>query len=189
MRLRNKKTGEIRTLNSDYKDGKIHLAGERDLLGELCYGSLEELCEEWDDAPEEKKYGGKVPGLYECYFAISDDGIVYTDQFDPKVNRHSERFESGSAFWTEEEAEKELARRKAYVILEEDIKGFKPDWKNYNEEKHFVCYDYDLDKFGFCLSYHRKGGNKLYFATEEDAKASVKAHEKEWKTWLGVEDE
>lgn len=55
MKFRNKKTGEIRTLYDGYKDGKIHLAGESDLLGKLCYDSLKELCEDWEDVPEKTR--------------------------------------------------------------------------------------------------------------------------------------
>jgi len=35
---------------------------------------------------------------------------------------------------------------------------------------------------------HTHQEHKIYFATPEDAKASIKAHEKEWKTYLGVEE-
>lgn len=95
----------------------------------------------------------------------------------------------GSLFLTIEEAKKELARRKAKQILLRDTKGFKPNWKNLKQAKWYVSYfcndeTLEIDTFGgsdaFC---------EIYFANEQDAKSSIKAHEKEWKTYLGVKDE
>lgn len=99
----------------------------------------------------------------------------------------------GNAFLTEEEAKKELAHRKVKAILERDTKGFKPDWgkPNATEDKwiytiyyshricQLVCNGYAVNQFP-C---------DIWFTTEEDAEASIKAHEKEWKIYLGVENE
>jgi len=47
---------------------------------------------------------------------------------------------AGNVLLTREEAEHEVARRKAKVILERDTKGFKPDWSNdgIDEMKYFI---------------------------------------------------
>lgn len=188
MKFCNKKTGEIRTLYDDYKDGKIHLAGESDLLGKLCYNSLKELCEDWEDAPQEKKYGGRVPESLDGYYYIDDDGSLQTQVW-AETRYDIGRFECGNGFWTKEETEKELARRKAYVILKEDTKGFKPNWKNNDEEKYHVLYSHDLGRFSIGWNRQLNGGEKLYFATEEDAEASIEAHRQLWLDYLGIEEE
>lgn len=91
--------------------------------------------------------------------------------------------EVGNVFLTGEEAEKELARRKAKQVLLRDTKGFKPDWPGCSVQ---VYYDYDkhlLDYGRFSLN-----DGTLRFATEEDATASIETHEKEWKIYLGAEE-
>lgn len=96
--------------------------------------------------------------------------------------------EIGNVFLTREAAEKELARRKAKTILERDAKGFKPDWTANNQNKHivFYCHKHCHLCTDFWSTYN---AGDMYFATREDAEASIKAHEKEWKIYLGVEGE
>lgn len=113
-----------------------------------------------------------------------NESIIYSTHF---LTGNDAYRNLGLAFLTKEEAEKELARRKARAILERDTKGFKPDWKECN--------------FGYSVSYEVMNKNPHFevlwaewvdetirFATEEDAQASIKAHEKEWKIYLGVEE-
>lgn len=101
--------------------------------------------------------------------------------------RESLMVETGSVFLTREKGEKELARSKAKVILERDTKGFKPDWKNGDQYKWYVLWDYSHLEFRTYAHYCEKGAY-IYFATQEDAKASIKAHPKEWKAYLRVEE-
>lgn len=101
--------------------------------------------------------------------------------------RESLMVETGSIFLTREKGEKELARRKAKVILERDTKGFKPDWKDYRQTKVYVLYNYMAQDFSI-YTHREESGSHIYFATQEDASASIKVHEKEWKIWLGVEE-
>ena len=174
MKLRNKKTGEIKNINHGhvllhFNDGETK-----------CIKSINQLNEDWEDYEEPKEY----------WCIDWDGGINHIDLLgNPEGDHEEKKKQIGNYFETREEAEKELARRKAYVILKEDTKGFKPDWKNENEKKYYVVYDYGSDKFVSEWREVYNGGEKLYFATQEDAEASVKAHEKDWKTWLGVKYE
>lgn len=124
----------------------------------------------------------------DLYHAIASDGFI-TTEICRSHNRHETdmRIAIGNAFLTKEEAEKELNRRKAKVILEHDTKGFKPDWSN-DYDKYEVYYDYEYEElyvnYYTVYSSHRS----LWFASKEDAEASIKTHEKEWKTYLGVEE-
>ena len=135
---------------------------------------------------EMEKYGGIVPRKGDTYWYIRSYGDVVDDiwlgcEWDIR------RFESGSAFWAKEEAEKELARRKAYVILKEDTKGFKPDWESL-DTKWFVGYSRSLGGKLRPDWTQRDSAGVLYFSSMEDAAASIEAHEKEWRAWLGVEE-
>ena len=188
MRLKDKKTNGVLTV-------KLILTaceGLEDHEVETLYGepiTLKTLNKYCVDAPEEKKYGGRVPKRGDKYWYVSSSAqIVGTTWYSSDCDKGT--FECGSAFWTEEEAEKEAKRRKAYMILKEDTKEFAPEWTNGNQPKYLVVYDYyndmlDVDRV-WCW---KTNGWGLYFATKEDAEASIKAHPSEWKTWLGAEDE
>lgn len=146
-----------------------------------------ELLDEWFEKIEEKKYGGRVREEGDACWYIDEEGDTIEDCWMP-TELQLIIYKAGNIFWTKEEAERELARRKAYVILKEDTKGFKPDWKDSSKRKYIVCYDYELKRLAMATFLCSKV-SELVFATEEDAQASIKAHKKEWKTWLGVEDE
>lgn len=175
MRLKIRKTGEI---ISD-EEAKSRFAG---------YDSLAEFNEVYEDAPEEKKYGGRVPKEMDRYFVICSEGEITAARW----NNHfidKNRFAAGSAFWTREEAEKELARRKAYVILKEDTKGFKPDWEDSDKRKYYVEYDWRCAELTTNLAWALQDGTGLYFATREDARDSIKAHRQQWLDYLCVKEE
>lgn len=93
----------------------------------------------------------------------------------------------GGIFLTEEDCWKNIEWENAKQVLLRDTKGFKPDW-DVNTTKYEVYYDYFEDKLSigsYCSSVAHRD---LWFATEEDAEESIRHHEKEWKTYLGVEE-
>ncbi len=91
----------------------------------------------------------------------------------------------GLILLTKEEAERDISRRLAREVLLNDTKGFKPDWNNHSQEKTLVYYDSD-DKTLKIVQWSVNAFGGIYFANEEDAEASIKTHEKEWKVYLGV---
>lgn len=106
------------------------------------------------------------------------------------VNVYKPERECGDVFLTREEAEKELARRKAKQILLRDTKGFKPDWKEIWRKDEQV-YSVDCSQRYHKLFIQYANDNiyaGIWFKTAEDAEASIKAHEREWKIYLGVEE-
>ena len=112
MRLRNKKTGEIGELN--YCGGFIQVIGIKSVTGD--YTSLDELTDDWEDAPEEpKEYWGidytscRKGGIEE--FTYDNDNI---DEFNKSI---------GNYFETKEEAEKAVEKLKAWKRLKD--KGFR----------------------------------------------------------------
>lgn len=93
----------------------------------------------------------------------------------------------GDIFLTRTEAERELARRKAKQILLRDTKGFKPDWGDTEQDKWYVAYHtYDSGELTAELKLGFNYGGPV-FGSYNDARKSIKTHEKEWKIYLGVE--
>lgn len=184
-KIKDLRSGEV--FNGEFWIAKIE-DGRRELLDEL---DVPEDLAGYEIIVEEKKYGGRAPKRNDRYWYIDAEGYIQSAVWG-NIDIHltgadEKRFECGSAFWTEEEAEKELARRKAYVILKEDTKGFVPDWNDNDERKYFVGYRWGK---GLVVDHNLRHQwlEGPYFATGEDARASIKVHEKEWKTWLGVEE-
>lgn len=144
------------------------------------------IIKDWfEEIPEQPKTVWNLEKGDRHYF-IGGDGYIDDAAWDGDEIDELHR-SMGNVFLTREDAEKEVARREAKVILERDTKGFRPDWKDDNQPKYGVKFNKAVDElsvqveYAFCFAL-------MYFATEGDAEASIKAHEKEWKIYLGVED-
>ena len=88
-----------------------------------------------------------------------------------------------------EEAEKRKRQIEAEYILRQYTKGFVPDWSDRSEQKWYCFFNYgykDIVIYDSYNNYHNQ--HMLYFATEEDAKASVKNHRKEWLEYFGIKE-
>lgn len=158
-------------------------------------GHFPNILKDWFeevDAPN----GRWEPKVGDKYWHINayNNGVGTTtwcgDDIDRAVN------ENGNVFRTEEDAEKAVRWLKARKVLFDDAKGFKPNWKDEKERKWSVYWDWgwteeDGYRFeGLDADYDvlEVYGPGPYFATKEDAEASIKAHEKWWKIYLGVEE-
>lgn len=98
------------------------------------------------------------------------------------------RYSIGNYFKTEEEAKKAVEWLKAFTVLRDDTKGFKPDWWNCDKEQWVVEYR-PHDDVQLVADYYRYVQNGvIYFATKDDALESIKKHEREWKIYYGVEE-
>lgn len=118
MRLRNKKTGEIKDVESlghekslrDKYGPQITLSWntEYENLGECrTYNSLAELNEEWEDYKEPKEYW-----YIDCYGMVIRS-LVNDNEWDER------RKEIGNYFETKEEAEKAVEKLKAWKRLKD----------------------------------------------------------------------
>lgn len=144
------------------------------------------LTDWFEEIPERPKTVWDLKEGDECYriMILSNGPTVVHTTWDESLE-HVRAM--GLISTNQEEAEKELARRKAKQILLQDTKGFKPDWNNGEQMKYCVLYtSYSKQLRVEDHSAHHYG--LINFATKEDAEASIKAHEKEWKTYLGVDD-
>lgn len=129
-----------------------------------------------------------VPAYGEGYWYIADTDGVGTTVWTGHRTIDKYRLAIGNVFRTKEDAEKALEWLKARKILFDDAKGFKPNWSNISQDKYAVTFS--TREALPCVEY--TSGIFLmhcgpYFATREDAEASVKAHKKEWMIYLGVE--
>ncbi len=179
-------------------DGGFYIDSEGNLMyrasdaGETVYPAPvlvrhPEILKDWfEEIPEEPKTVLDLKAGDKCYI-MNDVGelsehIWYDDFID-----HSSR-DAGMIFISKEDYYKELAHRRAKVILERDTKGFKPDWNDNDEGKYEVYYAYGKNTLCIVCYCYCCGHKDLWFATKKDAEASIKAHPNEWKTYLGVEE-
>lgn len=120
-------------------------------------------------------------------FATNDNDTV---DFAYWMNDEADNFrrDSGNCFLTKQEAQKELRRRQAEVILKRDTNGFKPDWCDREQHKYFVFLDHNTSmlKIGSRIYCQETGIN---FATELDARKSINEHEGEWLAYFGVNND
>lgn len=144
----------------------------------LKFGFIEEI-------PEQPNTVWDLEDGDRFWFINTTDEVAYVSWSKWHSIYKPER-EIGDIFFTKEEADIELARCKAKQILLRDTKGFKPNWSD-KEWKWEVYYNYNCRELhigAYCSSFSH---NDLWFATREDARSSIKTHEKEWKIFLGVE--
>lgn len=176
MFLRNKKTGEV-------------IEWDKNLTYKLDreYTSLKELCENYEDceAPEPETWS---PKWGDEYYRITEHGVVVKEGWGNNCLDDGAT-EIGNVFRTKEEAEKAHAWLRARKVLFDDTKGYKPNWGDCSESKYYVFYARPQNDLRVCCGSYDTTNPGPYFATKEDAEASVKAHEKEWKIYLGVDDE
>lgn len=177
-----------------YIDSDGNLQHATASCGEVVYGakvlvSHPNILTDWfEEIPEKPKTVYELKDGDEWYFINYNSANCYVSITHNLSCIQSFR-EVGNVFLTRKDAEKELARRKAKVILERDTKGFKPseenNWKSWqvfwdirmpNGEELDATFNYGLD-------------GSLTFSSQEDAKASIKSHKKEWNIYLGVEEQ
>jgi len=120
MKLRNKKTGKIKDVESlghdrslkDKYGPQITLSWntEYENLGECkTYNSLAELNEEWEDYEEPK-----------TFWYIRCSGEVYEDESDACTEHGEKHKQIGNYFETKEEAEKAVEKLKAWKRLKDN---------------------------------------------------------------------
>ncbi len=143
------------------------------------------LTEWFEEIPEEPKRVWDLKDGDECWMLDVD---LEPLQIEWRGTPYDIRLrELGQIYLTKSELLAEIAHEEAKQILLRDTKGFKPDWNNWSEFKHYVLYDQTVKKFRtYAHSFEISG--HIYFKNRIDAEASIKTHEKEWKTYLGVEE-
>ena len=142
------------------------------------------LDSEWlEELSERKRWRAKED---ERYWYVGSDGVV-DDNYEDKMGTDDRRYEFGNYFKTEEEAQKTAEWLKAFTILRDDTKGFKANWRDEDQEKWSVVYDYENGTM-YVANYYTSQKSVLYFATQDDAEESIKTHECQWLTFFNVEE-
>ena len=143
--------------------------------------------DEWFEEVEEMvnsihwkpKYGDK-------YFHGDTFGNVSESTWEDKVG-DMKRLNLGLVFSTEKGYKQARDRRLAEVRLRQ-TSTFKPDFKNGNGGLA-IGYDYCLKELFPVEISGADYGEIVRYATRADAKKSIKENERDWKIYLGVEEE
>ena len=97
------------------------------------------------------------------------------------------RLALGMVYRTEEECEKAKERRLAKVRLQQ-TSNFKPDFKN-GKGGWIVGYDHEEDRLLATPIDYIDYGEPIRYATEEEAKRSIRENRGEWLKYFGIEEE
>lgn len=175
-----------------YLDSDGNLMHKTDCTGRTVYSASElisfpNILTDWfEEIPEQPRTIYELKGGDECW-AVFCYELGYTPVHIQFNKLAITLRETGSLYLTKEEAEKDIARNKARETLKQDTKGFKPEWKDWHQDKYSAFWRVDTGELDY--SYENNAiENRIYFASKEDIEASIKVHEKEWKTYLGVEE-
>lgn len=143
------------------------------------------ILKDWfEEILESPKTVDDLEGNMQCW--VIDDDAVWCAPWCDVVDAVDKR-RIGRIALTKEDANKELVWCKARQTLLRDTKGFKPNLK----ECDFgwaVYYDpMDVRPRLKCNCGQYADGS-IRFSSVEDARASIGLHEKEWLTYLGIEE-
>ena len=143
--------------------------------------------DEWFEEMEEPTDSAHwKPRIAERYFYINEYGDVEWEVWndDDLDNR---LMAMGLVYRTEEECEKAKERRLAKVRLEQ-TSNFKPDFEN-GKGGWIVFYSYMYKELHSMRDSCTDSGEPVRYATEEDARKSIKENERDWLTYFGVKEE
>lgn len=119
------------------------------------------------------------------YFYITDDGKVdFVVEENHSLSRR--RMAIGNIFKTEEEAEKYLEYLKAKAIIKQDAKGFKPNWSDDEQPKHYGHCHVESERLWRDIECTEKRST-IYFKSVKDIEESLDNHPDEWKAYLTYE--
>ena len=120
---------------------------------------------------DKKPYEVEVPEDIDDYYYTNEYGRVdYLGGYNTSYEKN--KYIRGLAFKTKEEAEKYdkecILLFKLHKWAEEHNEGWTPDWKDFDEEKHTIRYDYETNRLEAFYSYYYKEFSKLpVFKSEE----------------------
>lgn len=144
-----------------------------------------------EPVPEELKVtlsGQYIPATGQRFWGIMFDSLfgVVAKGIDRKYAQACA--EVGLAFRRKVEFQEWIDKQKAYQILRQDAKGFRPDWKNPPQRKWSASYNHAYGELNAVWDDEDQQVGALWFASEEDLRVSFKKHRKEWLTVFGVEE-
>ena len=150
--------------------------------------SIVQRFEALEEKVEKKPYEVEVTEDINHLAYLDGDGYcIPLEDYDYKSKNNI--YIRGLAFETREEAEQYDKERillfKLHKWAEEHNGGWKPDWEDGYEEKHFILYNTASEEFEFELYYYTPTFSKLpYFKSEEIAKQFIEEFGEEIKEVL-----
>ena len=137
---------------------------------------------------DKKPYKVKVPDDIEDYYYVDETGLIER-LWVYDINEQIEVFKRGLAFKTKEEAEQFDKERMLINKLKDWAKKYngvwKPNWKDLDEEKYTVRYDYSDNQLETFYSYSYKEFSKLpYFISDDTAQQFIEEFGEEIKEVL-----
>lgn len=143
------------------------------------------ILTEWFEEIQEDSIHWK-PKYDDWYFYISDHGSVCSDIWNDNYTDNN-RLAFGFVYRTEKEAQKARERRLAEVRLQQ-TSDFEPDFKN-GKGGWIVGYDHEEDRLLAMPIDYIDYGEPIRYATEEEAKRSIRENRGEWLKYFGIEEE
>ena len=141
---------------------------------------FEEIEEPTDSIHWKPQRGDKI-------WYLDENGNTNFTYFDEDDSYHLSRFEFGNTYRTSQECEKARERRLAEVRLRQ-TSDFKPDFESENGG-WVVGYNYHLEELVYADAGYVNYGEPVRYATEEDAKRSIKENREDWLTYFGIKEE
>ena len=141
---------------------------------------FEEIKEPTDSIHWKPQRGDKI-------WYLDENGNTNFTYFDEDGSYHLSRFEFGNTYRTSQECEKARERRLAEVRLRQ-TSDFKPDFENGNGG-WVVFYSYADKELHSMRDSCTDSGELVRYATEEDAKKSIRENERDWKIFFGIKEE
>lgn len=139
----------------------------------------------FEEIPEEYK---RWRGWFGDTYYLVTDALSVDEETEQGCALDERLYAAGNYFKTEEEAQKAADWLKAFAILRDDTKGFKPDWGDAGQKKWCVRNDRCGGKLVVDFFIQWDFGSVIFFPTKADAEASTKNHKQEWLTFFGVEE-
>lgn len=144
------------------------------------------LTEWFEEIQEPTNSSNWKPKKGDQVFLLGGNGQIFSSSW-VGANSDNKWLEFGNTYRTEEECEKARERRLAEVRLQR-TSDFKPDFENGNGG-YVICYDYNSKELRAYDIGDEDSGEPVRYATEEDARKSIKENERDWLTYFGVKEE
>lgn len=144
---------------------------------EAVDNSIVQRFEALEEKVEKKSYRVEVPEDIDYYYISDNYGEIYTlDGFSREFIRS--HYQRGLAFKTREEAEQFDKERillfKLHKWAEEHNGGWTPDWRDFDEYKFSITFDFDEHEFLIKDSWYENAFSKLpYFISKGIAKQFI----------------
>ena len=145
---------------------------------------FEEIQEPTDNIHWKPKKGDNYFYIVHSYNPLHNEILVSTWIDDGYDRTH---YLLGNVYRSYEEAEKARDRELAEVRLQR-TSNFKPDFEN-DRGGWVVYYDYGCETLAVCRFDYYDAGEPVRYATREEAEKSIEENERDWKIYLGVEEE